>query len=216
MSAALTQRLPSLRRTLDRLSVYLPVILTALLALGTYWLVRNAPKLLAPAAQQAPTHEPDYTMRDFVVKNFLPDGTLRSELRGREGRHFPDTDTIEVDGVRAHSVTDDGLKMQVSADRGISNADATEVQLFGHAVVVREAGVDAQGTAVPRLEFRGEFLHAWLDEQRVSSNKPVILVRGNNRFTADSLDYRQDTGVAVLRGQVHGQLAGAGVAAGKP
>ena len=35
-----------LRDAVDRATIYLPVIVTALLALGTYWLVRNAPKLL--------------------------------------------------------------------------------------------------------------------------------------------------------------------------
>ena len=68
-----------LRDAFDRLTIYLPIILTAVLALGTYWLVRNAPKLLEPTAKTAPTHEPDYFMRDFVIKNFLPNGELRSE-----------------------------------------------------------------------------------------------------------------------------------------
>ena len=44
-------------------------------------------------------------MRNFVVKNFLPNGELRSELFGKEGRHFPDTDTFEVDQVRVRSVS---------------------------------------------------------------------------------------------------------------
>ena len=45
------------RDGIDRLTMYLPVILAAALALGTYWLVRNAPKLLEPVAKVAPTHE---------------------------------------------------------------------------------------------------------------------------------------------------------------
>ena len=84
----------------DRASIYLPIILAAALAMATYWLVRNAPKLLEPTAKAAPTHEPDYFMRDFVIKNFLPNGDLRSELHGTEGRHYPDSDTMEVDTVR--------------------------------------------------------------------------------------------------------------------
>ena len=49
-----------LRNALDRATIYLPIILTAAVALGTYWLVRNAPKLLEPTAKAAPTHEPDF------------------------------------------------------------------------------------------------------------------------------------------------------------
>ena len=190
----------------DRVSIYLPIILTAALALGTYWLVRNAPKLLEPTVNEAPKHEPDYFMRNFVVKNFLPNGDLRSELFGTEGRHYPDTDTVEVDQVRVRSVSPEGLVTRATADRGLSNGDGSEIQLFGNAVVIREAAKAPNGTVMPRLEFRGEFLHAFLDTERVKSHLPVTLIRGANQFTADSLDYDNLSGVANLQGRVRGLL----------
>jgi lipopolysaccharide export system protein LptC len=195
-----------LRDSFDRVTIYLPIILTALLALGTYWLVRNAPKLLEPVPKEAPKHEPDYFMRDFVIKNFLHSGELRSELFGSEGRHYPDTDTMEVDQVRVRSVSPEGLTTRATANRGLSNADGTEIQLFGNAIVVREAATTPDGKVVPRLEFRGEFLHAFLDTERVRSHKPVTLIRGSDRFTADSMDYDNLTGVANLQGRVRGLL----------
>lgn len=190
----------------DRITIYLPIILMGALALGTYWLVRNAPRLLENGAAKPAVHEPDYFMRDFVLKNFLPNGELRSELSGKEGRHYPDTDTFEVDDVRVRSVSPEGLVTRASARRGVSNADATEVQLFGNAVVVREAGTTTTGRTLPRMEFRGEFLHAFLDTDRVTSNKPVTLIRAGNSFTADQLDYDHRSGVAELQGRVRGQL----------
>ncbi|MDT4812909.1 Lipopolysaccharide export system protein LptC [compost metagenome] len=203
------------RDVLDRTTIYLPIILMAGVALGTYWLVRNAPKLLEPTVKAAPTHEPDYFMRDFVIKNFLPNGDLRSELHGTEGRHYPDTDTIEVDQVRMRSVSPEGLVTRSSANRGLSNADGSEIQLFGNAIVIREPAVSAGGKATPRLEFRGEFLHAFLDTEKVQSNKPVTLIRGSDQFTGDSLDYDNLSGVANLTGRVRGMLVPS-AAAGKP
>jgi len=201
-----------LRDAVDRVTIYLPVIVTALLALGTYWLVRNAPKLMEPTAQQAPTHDPDFFMRNFVIKNFLPTGALRSELVGNEGRHYPDNDTLEVDKVRIRAISPEGLVTRATADRGLSNGDGSEVQLFGNAVVVRDAATAASGRAAPRLEFRGDFLHAYLDSERVTSNKPVTLIRGTDRFTADTLDYDNLSGVANLQGRVRGQLVPSAVA----
>jgi lipopolysaccharide export system protein LptC len=195
-----------LRDGFDRLTIYLPIILTAALALGTYWLVRNAPRLLEPSAKEAPTHEPDFFMRGFVIKNFLPNGELRSELFGKEGRHYPDTDTMEVDQVRLRSISPDGLTTRATANRGLSNGDGTEIQLFGNAVVVREPATGPDGKPLPRLEFRGEFLHAYTDTERVKSNKPVTLIRGADQFTADSMDYDSQTGVANLQGRVKGLL----------
>ncbi|VTU34620.1 MULTISPECIES: LPS export ABC transporter periplasmic protein LptC [unclassified Variovorax] len=208
------QILNLLRDGFDRVTIYLPIIVAAALALGTYWLVRNAPRLLAPAAKEAPTHVPDFFMRGFVIKNFLPNGDLRSELFGKEGRHYPDSDTLEVDQVRMRSVSPEGLVTHATANRGLSNGDGSEVQLFGNAIVVRDAALASDGKVMPRLEFRGEFLHAFLDTERVKSNKPVILTRGTDRFTGDSLDFDNLTGVANLHGRVHGLLMPPAAAAG--
>lgn len=195
-----------LRDGLDRATLYLPVILTALLALGTYWLARNAPKLLEPTVATAPTHEPDYFMRDFVVKNFLPTGELRSELFGKEGRHYPDNDTLEVDQMRMRSVSPIGLVTRATANRSLSNGDGSEIQLFGNAIIVRDAATGPSGQPLPRLEFRGEFLHAFVNTERVRSNKPVTLIRGADQFTSDTLDYDNLSGVANLQGRVRGVL----------
>lgn len=195
-----------LRKGFDRITIYLPIILTFALALGTYWLVRNAPKLLEASGPETPVHEPDFFMRGFVIKNFLPSGALRSELFGKEGRHFPDNDTLEVDEVRLRAISDEGLVTRATADRGLSNGDGSELQLFGNAVIVREAAVGPNGRPIPRLEFRGEFLHAFVDTERVKSHLPVMLKRGDDQFTADQLDYDNLTGVANLQGRVHGLL----------
>ena len=80
------------------------------------------------------------------------------------------------------------------------------MQLFGNAIVIREAATSPTGQVLPRLEFRGEFLHAFLDTERVKSNKPVTLIRGKDQFTADNLDYDNLSGVADLQGRVRGTL----------
>lgn len=188
-------------RAWDRVSVYLPLILMGVLALGTYWLARNTPAVSAPSAESAPTHEPDYFMRGFSVKSFDPSGRLKSEVRGVEARHYPDTDTLEIDQPRIRAFNEKGLLTVATAKRAISNADGSQVQLIGDAVVRR----DAAGNAPP-MEIRGEFLFAFMDTERVTSNKPVRLVRGGDEFTADSLDYDNLERVLQLQGRVRGVL----------
>ena len=51
-----------------------------------------------------------------------------------------------------------------------------------------------------------DFLHAFVNEERVSSNKPVEIIRGNNRFTADSMTFNNLNQVAELKGRVRGTL----------
>ena len=190
----------------DRASIYLPVVLMATLALFTYWLVRNSPPGAAPTAQRAVSHEIDYFMRQFTVKTFDEKGQLKSEVSGAVARHFADSDTREIDQARIRSLSDQGRVVMSTSNRALSNGDASEVQLSGNARVVREAGAVAGGQAVPRLEFRGEFLHAFVNEERVVSNLPVVLIRGGDQFTADTFSYSSLDGIADLKGRVRARL----------
>jgi lipopolysaccharide export system protein LptC len=194
------------RAAWDRIAVYLPIILMGFIALGTYWLARNTPTAGPVEAQRPATHEPDYFMRRFSVKTFDAAGRLKSEIFGNEARHHPDTDTLEIDQPRIRSFDARGQLTVATAKLALSNADASEVQLFGDAVVTREASTAPDGKVNPRLQFRGEFLDAFPDLERVKSNKPVILMRGGDRFTADHLDFDNVDQVLELRGRVRGTL----------
>ena len=190
----------------DNVSIYLPLVMMGALALGTYWLVRNTPIFSPPGAAREVKHESDYFMRNFTVKNFDERGQLKSEVMGIEGRHYPDSDTLEIDQGRIRSISSEGRLTTSTANRVLSNADGSEVQLIGNALVVRESVKDALGQNTPRMEFRGEFLHAFLNDERVKSHKPVLLTRGNDHFTGDTLTYDNITGVADLKGRVKGVL----------
>ena len=191
----------AVRRSWETLSLYLPVLLMAMLALGSWWLVRNAPS--APKAQQerAVSHDPDYSMTEFMVKDFDVQGRMQSEIRGDRADHYPDTDTMEIQNVDMRGFAPDGAKTTATAKKGISNSDASEVQLWGNAVVVRQP-------LPPKLpmQFEGEFLHAWTQEERVKSHLPVVLTQGKDRFTADQLDYDNVSRVVQMQGRVRGVL----------
>lgn len=208
MSQTAPQRLWAFLRTgWDRLAVYLPIMLMGLVALGTYWLARNTPALQPPRLEAAPTHDPDYFMRRFAVRNFDASGRLQSEIFGTEARHYPDTDTLEIDNPRVRAFNERGELTVATARRGITNGDGSEVQLLGDAVVTREASRDSAGQLRPRMQISGEFLHAFLDTERLKSHKPVVLTRGDDRFTADSLDYDHLDRLLQLQGRVRGTIS---------
>lgn len=196
-----------IRQGWDQFSLYLPVLLMGLLALGTWWLVRNAPMPQLPAVERGPSNQPDYFMKSFSVKSFDASGRLQSEVQGEVARHFPNTDTLEIEKARMRSVSPEGQLTLATADRALTNADASEVQLFGNAVVTREPVPGKPGAPrQPRMEFRSEFLHAYTKTERVRSDKPVVLIRGNDQFTADGMDYDNLDQVMQLRGRVRGIL----------
>ena len=186
----------------ERTALYIPVLLMGLLALGTYWLVRNTPASLPPEGQRVVGAEPDYYMRKFGIKTFDDSGQLKSDVSGAEVRHYPDTDTLEIDKalIRSYSLKD---RLTTSTgDRALTNGDGSEVQLIGNAHVVREAAVDVDGREIPRLEFRGEFLHVFVNDERVKSHLPVVITRGSDQFAGDTFAYDNLDRVADLNGRV--------------
>ena len=195
------------RRAADALSAYLPLLLMALLALGSWWLVKNTP-LPEAARPEAPLrHLPDYTMTRFTVQRFGADGALRTQIEGDVLRHFPDTDTLEIDNPRIRATAPNGGVTTASAKAALSNGDGSEVQLSGGARVLRQPAGAAEGA--DGLEFRGEFLHAFLNTEQLRSHLPVTVTRGATQLRADSMEYDNLDRVVQLKGRVRATFAAA-------
>ena len=199
MSVAL--RAPWPWRVLDTASAYLPLLLMAALAMGTWWLVKNTP-LLEDGRVNAPLrHEPDYTMNQFMVQRFAAGGAMKVQIEGDVLRHYPDTDTLEIDNPRIRAFGEDGRITNATARQAVANRDGSEVQLSGGAHVVREAT-----DKVAAIEFRGEFLHCFQYTERVRSHLPVVVTQGVTEVRADSMAYDNLAGVLDLKGHVRAVL----------
>lgn len=194
-----------LRQLVSNLTLYLPIALMGLLALGSWWLARNTPVTVAPAPQPVQRQEPDYFLTQFSVKSFDPQGLLMSEVWGQKARHFPASDVLEIEVARFRSLRSARVTSG-QGDRAYSNGDGSEVQLVGNALVVREAALDSQGRELPRMEFKGEFLHAFLRTEEVKSHKPVTMQRGADQFRGDTMLYNKIDGTVQLDGRVRVRL----------
>lgn len=193
------------RRAWDRVAIYLPLILMGLMAMGTYWLVRNTPDATQEDLVAAPRHVPDYFMRDFSVRVFDANGQLRSEITGTEARHFPDTDTLEIDRPNIRTYARDGRLTLAQAGRAVTNADGSELQLFDKAVVVRD-GLHKNDATV-RTELRSDFFHIVVNTEEIRTHLPVELTRGEtDKFSADKMAYDNLSRTLELKGRVRGVL----------
>ncbi|MDE2370592.1 MAG: LPS export ABC transporter periplasmic protein LptC [Burkholderiales bacterium] len=166
---------------------YLPLLLMALLALGTWWLVKNSPRPPGPGEEPVVSSKPDYTMTDFSISHFQPDGRMQVRIDGRALRHFPATDRIEIEDAVIHGYAPNGDVTNARARRAISNGDGSEVQLLGGA----EVSTQTAG-GVP-LIVRGEFLHLFLVTERVSSPQAVELHLGASELRAAGMSYDNAT-----------------------
>jgi lipopolysaccharide export system protein LptC len=197
--------MPLSARVVEAISSYLPLLLMSVLALGTWWLVKNTPVVVAPTPAGPLRHEPDYQMSQFMVQRFGHDGALRAQIEGDMLRHYPDTDTLEIDNARIRAIGADGRVTHANARSALSNGDGSEVQLQGGAHVRREG----LGGDEP-VDFRGEFLHAFLNTERVRSHLPVVITRGDTEIRAQAMDYDNLSRVVELKGRVTASFPAAG------
>ena len=184
---------------------YLPLLMMAVLAAGTWWLVKNTPLLDGPVEQAPARHEPDYRMDRFEIQRIAADGRLRVQVSGAELRHFPDTDTVEIDQVRVRAIAPDGSLAIADAKRAISNGDGSDMQLLGD-VYLRRLPPGAGENAAPLLEVRGEFLQALSNSETLRSHLPVTIRQGGSTLNTQNFEYRHLTGQVSFSGRAQGQV----------
>ena len=193
---------PVLRKAWDRVTLYLPLLVMLVLALGSWWLVRSMPDLWGVPKDKVVRKDPDYNLRQFVVKVFDAQGRQVRELMGDEGRHYPDTDELHIEQVTFRAQTASGQHLNAVGRKGIATGDGERVTLLGDARAVREAT-----DVLPRIELRGEKIVALIKAEKLLSSDPVQITRGADVFTASNMDFDIQSGHYQLSGRVRGTLA---------
>jgi len=191
-----------LRRMLDRLTVFLPLMLFGVLALGSWWLVRSMPELMPAGTDKLLRVEPDYRLEKFTVKSFDTSGRLTREVSGQSATHFPAKQELHIQNVRIYAENELGTRLQAQARQGVSKENEQQVDLSGDVLAVRAA--DRHG---PRMTLKGEAVTAFMDQERLVSFVPVEIVRGADVFTAQTMDFDTRHGLYELQGRVKSVLA---------
>ncbi len=193
-------RMPWHLRLRDTFTAFLPLLVMALLALASWWLVKNSPRAPGAAEDRPVRTEPDYTMNQFALERFDAAGRLKLRIEGARMKHFPATDRIEIDEAQIRAVAADGRITVAHARQALASGDGSEIQLLGGAEVT---SIDTSGAP---LLMRGEFLHAFMVEERVKSHLPVLVRLGTSEIQAAGLVYDHGARRLDLMGPLRAQL----------
>jgi lipopolysaccharide export system protein LptC len=181
-------------RLRDIVSSYLPLLLMALLALGSWWLVKNSPQPQKSREGEPVRSTPDYTMSGFVLERFEPNGRLKVRLEGAVMRHYPDVDRIEIDELKMHAYAPDGRVTEAKSKSALSNGDGSEVQLLGAAQV---QSTDIKGV---KMLISSEFLHVYTVTEKLRTHLPVLVQRAGSELRAGGLSYDHGAGKMEMTG----------------
>ncbi len=184
-----------------RATTTLPLVLMLLLAGFSWWVAREALQAIGVggAAATAP-QQPDYYLRDFQTRSFDSLGQSTAELSGAAMQHIPGNQTVRIEQPRLRVVDSQGALTHASAQIGLSNSDGSNVQLYGDAVLQRQAP-HTQAVVV-----RSSFLNVFPQTRRIMSNRPSTVQQGLSVFSGDDLEMNGLDGTFSMHGQVRGRL----------
>lgn len=172
----------------------LPLMMMALLAVGTWWLVKTAPQAPRSGPVAPPRHDPDYRLEHFTIERFQASGERMMTLQGDRLRHYPDTDDIDIDVVHLHAT---GPK------REHIEATARQAQVSGKADwVVLQDGANVTSTAPGEapVQMTGERLRVSPRQHLVEADLPVRVHQEGNEFNAQSMEFNGVTRQLMLHG----------------
>ena len=172
----------------------LPLLLMGLLALGSWWLVRHAPRQSTAAPVTEVRHVPDYWLDNFEAERFDVQGRRVLTLRGQHLQHFQDTQDVRIDALTLKGDLPDGRGVTADARQAWMDDPGVNVRLEGQALVSSTRPGEAP------IRFQGEQLTLQTRRHDVVADKPARVVQGGNTFHAEAMHFDGTTRVLVLTG----------------
>lgn len=177
-----------------------PLALLAGLAALTFWL-SYAIQLPNEDTEGKHRHDPDYFIEHFSLRKLDPQGILHYSLTAQNMLHFPDDDSTIASQPKLIYTRPNRPLLTINADRATVNSDASEVRLYDHVRIHREASADQEamtGTAPDLLLLP--------DEERARTASPVHIVQGRSQLDGTGLEIDNAARTFALHSRVTGQF----------
>lgn len=198
-------------RTVDQARVALPVVVMAGLAGYTWWLVQSVPEPAGADRPEPPATVPDYVLNQAQVERFDAKGQRTSVMQGKAMSHYATGDRLLVSHFYLQSEAVEGARqpgqrLQAWALEGRYLGEQGVVELVGQAKV---AATQAQVGQAPLVTtFTGEQLRWQVNEQLLTTERPVQVTSSQGTVRGNRLRHDARTGLTDLSGRVTGVLPG--------
>ncbi|WP_116139218.1 LPS export ABC transporter periplasmic protein LptC [Trinickia diaoshuihuensis] len=185
-----------------RLTSLFSLIALAALAGGTYWLLQATRPPAAENAATAKTHTPDYFVDDFSISELDQSGSTQYRLMAAKMVHYEDDENSDLTLPAIRAFQPGRPIVTATGQRGTVNGDASIVDLYDNARIVRAAGAGD-----PEMQADSSHFRVFVNDDVIESKNPVKLRRGQSIATANAMNYNNVTRVMQLFGKVRGNIA---------
>ncbi|TDV18413.1 LPS export ABC transporter periplasmic protein LptC [Paraburkholderia caballeronis] len=186
-----------------RLTSLIPLVAVALLAGATWWLLQATLPREAQAPEHPKAHTPDYFADNFSVTELDQSGATQYRLTATHMVHYEDNEYSDLTNPAVRAFQPGKPIVTATGRRGTVNADASIVDLFDEARILRAAGYGD-----PQMQADSEHFRVLVNDDVILTEKPVKLQRGQSVMTATAgMNYNNVTRVIQLHGNVRGAIA---------
>ena len=155
-------------------SALFPLSLLLVLAALTFWL-RYATEMAEPIRDGKNRHDPDFIITDSALRKLDQTGRLQYTLNATEIRHFPDDDSTDIIKPQLAYRYPTRPTVTMRAERGHSNAEGQQVDLYGDVQIKRAAT-----TKDPEMIGYTPELTVFPDDEKAFTKSPVLITKGRS------------------------------------
>jgi len=136
-------------------------------AISTAWLYWQEDAI---SVRPTDTHLADYTLHDFTLTRFDPNGMILQKLQAVQASHYPAANT-QFETVEIWLYQDRQPIWYIQAERGEISEDNSELWLLGHTRLLRQTDKPTE-----QLEILTADVHLWQDREYLETAAPTTII----------------------------------------
>ncbi len=172
-----------------------PLLVIILLCGLTLWL-RQVIDTPVPAAGPRVRHDADSVVDRLKLTELGPDGKPQTSVSAQRMVHFADDEQTELTAPELMR-SEGGVTLSVRSDRGLLSHDSKEASFYDNVELVRR-----EASSPEELQIQTNYLHVLVDQQVLTTNRPVTIRQGTSVLSGVGMDYERKTGRLALHSAV--------------
>ncbi|MFZ6750643.1 LPS export ABC transporter periplasmic protein LptC [Undibacterium sp. Ren11W] len=203
--------------TADQFRIWLGVVLLALVALASFWILKTLRQNGDDAnARSSVRSEPDYYVEKFNFIRLPNNGQANVSIVGDKLTHYPRSDDLEIQQARINSFSADKSPVNIRALRAVIEQKSTQttpirehdqIHLLGDVQVERPATRTSSF-----MQLNSDYLLVLPDENTMKTDTAVTMITTTSEIHAVGMTADNNTQQVQLLSKVRARFSRAGAA----
>lgn len=186
----------------DRFSLWLPVVILALLAVLSFWIDQSI--RVAGTHNGVNLKEPDSVVENFLAVSTDVAGVPRYRLAAEKLSHFSDSKLTLLEKPKFTHLHSTQGELQISSSKASVSPEGEKVIFTGQVTLLRP---DFRGRS--EMSMQTSYLEVLTEKNEAHTGEPVVIRQPGMHVTASGLHLFANTRILKLRGRVKVQYQNA-------